>query len=468
MPPRGQLITIAPLEWWKNLAPNRKIQSWHRLAWADAIICAARKKGAIDPEHKKMYGLGAMTSTYGEIMYNVGDHLLVENKESGLMLDRRPLRLEGENEEEIYLPGPAVNLKDHPKAGLWAREFAEAVMGYRWETKEDGQAFLGWCVTSLVGGALPVRPMLWILGNAGSGKSFVLSNMLNPLMGALLSDTASASEAGLAAVSEYSSLPCYLDEFEPDKRNEDRMRSIMDLMRLAFSGGAARLRGTATGGIVIKRPRFSLLTSSINKPVLDTASESRIVYTHVSRFGVKDWPAVRDGIAKSLTKTRAIAIRTYIIRHTAIIARRAKEIEAQLDGQGIDARTAQIKASLTAGYNLLSGKELSAGKIEARQEDDLGPLEILMSAMLRIDGKTEITLAECLRAAYFNGAGHFYPPGEENAMKMAEIASRYGMEFRSEDELWVGRNVPTLRNLLRNSPRARTSTWMSTSCACQG
>ncbi len=447
----GQLIHLAPLEFWRSLAPNGQLTSRIKAMWADKIIRAAELKGAITTGNMKLYELGAAITEHGEVVYNVGDQLMTEDAR-GLLTITRPLLFSGQG-REIYLPGPKIRMLDHPDAAKWAGEMASAVLRYRWESAEDARSFLGWIVASITGGALGFRPMIWMLGGAGTGKTFLLDEVLKKLMGTLLTDVGSGSEAGLAAMSGNASLPFYIDEFEPEKAKEAAITQILSLMRIASSGGQARVRSTASGGKIIRRPRFSLLVSSINMPNLDSASQSRIVTIKLSETPVADWPDVRDSIYGSLTNERALAIRTYIIRNTARVVRKAKQLEDKMIERNIDTRTAKTRAALAAGYSLLSGKETEVAMKKREEANNLAPLMAMMSKMIKVDHRERV-LAECLYSAYYTEDGRWIGIGaaagdEQKALQ--KICWQHGFGFIEENKLYIALNYYNTRRLLQQT-----------------
>ncbi len=441
----GQLIYLAPLEFWRARAPNRVLTQKVRTVWADKIIRAAQAKGAISTNNMKQYERGAAITEDKEIVYNVGDELLLED-DKGLMTVTRPLLFSGQG-REIYRPGPKIRMEDHLDARKWAGEMASAVLRYRWESEEDACSFLGWIVTSLTGGALGFRPMIWMIGGAGSGKTFLLDEVLKKLMGTLLTDVGSGSEAGLAAMSGNASLPFYIDEFEPEKAKETTINQILSLMRIASSGGQARVRGTASGGKIIRRPRFSLLVSSINKSELDSASQSRIVTIKLSETPVANWPNVRDSIYGSLTNERALAIRTYIIRNTAHVVRKAKQLEDKMIERNIDSRTAKTRAALAAGYSLLSGKETEVAMKKREEANNLAPLMAMMSKMIKVDHRERV-LAECLHSAYYKEDGQWTTFKNDDQKNLRKICWQYGFGFIGEDKLHIALNYTNTKRLL--------------------
>ena len=441
----GQLIHLAPLEFWQSLAPNGKMSQPVRSAWANMVVRAAEEKGAISVDSMQMYETGAAVTEEGKIVYNAGDCLLTEG-DDGLLTQRKPLLVSGQG-REIYLPGPSVKLQDSVHAAQLADEMAGAVLRYRWEKPDDGKAFLGWIVTSLVGGALKFRPMIWMIGDAGTGKTFLLEEILKKLMGTMLTDVGSGSEASLANRSGCSSLPFFIDEFEPEKHKENTIAQILSLMRVASSGGTQRIRANSSGGVITLRPRFSLLVSSINKPNLDAASESRVVTIKLSETPVADWPSVRDGIYDALINEKALAIRTYIIRNTARVIQKAKIIEDKMIATRTDTRTAKIRAALSAGYWLLSGKESKVAMQRRKETDNLAPLMAMMSHFIRVDNK-EMTFAECLQKAYFTEDGIWSDGTSDEQKNLRQDCQRYGFKFDREDGLLMALNYDNTRQLL--------------------
>lgn len=444
----GQLLYLAPLDFWRSRAPNRELTQKVKDTWANSIIRVAKNKGAISTNNMKMYELGGAITEEGDVVYNVGDRLLTEDNK-GLLTGTKLLLFSGQG-REIYLPGPKIRLLDHPDAAKWAGDMAAAVLRYRWESSEDAKSFLGWIVTSLIGGALAFRPMVWMIGDAGTGKTFLLDEVLKKLMGTLLTDVGSGSEAGVAAMSGNASLPFYIDEFEPDKTKEHVISQILQLMRIASGGGQGRVRGTAAGGVKIRRPRFSLLVSSINKPELDSASKSRVVTIKLSKTPVPNWPDVRDNIYASLTNERALGIRTYIIRNTARVVRKAKKLEDRMIERGMDTRTAKTKAALTAGYWLLSDKETEIALEKRKKADNYAPLIAMMSKMIKVNGNDRV-LAECLYSAYFMKDGQWSDAVSNEQKELQKLCWSYGFGFIEGNKLYIALNYPNTKQLLKHT-----------------
>ena len=446
----GQLIYLAPLSFWRGLAGGKDPSAKHRLVWADQIIRAAENKGEMSTQSTHMWERGAHKRRDGSIVYNVGSHVLSADIHGNLSV-QQPLTTHLDS-GEIFLPGPAIHLTDHDKAYLWAADFYEALLRYRWETLEHGQAFAGWCVTSLIGGALPFRPMLWLTALPGSGKTFLMSHVLQPLFGNLLTDWANATEAGMAVQTQDTALPAVLDEFEPEPGKERRMQDILGLIRVATSGGAARVRGNAKGGYVMSRPRFSLLMASVDRPTLSEANAQRITSIRLSAAGVEDWPGVRDALLKAVEPERAAAIRTHIIRNTAHIANHATEIEDEMIAEGAPTRDAQIRSALSAGVCFLAAEDgFRLGRRAATLSDTFRPFMSLMQGIVRSKHQDDMTLADILDRAYFEDDRTFVLRPSTAQREYQHIALRMGFKFADEETLLCAIDWRAMTDMLRDT-----------------
>ena len=66
-------------------------------------------------------------------------------------------------------------------------------------------------------GALEWRPHLLLTAPAAQGKTWLLKNVLERLMGPMLTSISDATPAAIAKVTQYASLPIAIDEAEPSE-----------------------------------------------------------------------------------------------------------------------------------------------------------------------------------------------------------------------------------------------------------
>ena len=442
----GVLTVIAPLSFWVAQAEGQGFGPSVRRGFGDALLRACEKKGHIDMQTVTGRGAARIGNTF---VYNLGGKILTQDDNGRLTKEISIGQAEG-----LFQPGAPIEVRDDDRAAEYGKALYDAVMRYRWLAEVDGRAFLGWIVTSLVGGALPFRPMVWIVAPAAAGKTYLLDHVLGPVLKPCLLALTDASEAGIAGRMGTDSLPCYLDEFEPRRGQESKFESILTIVRSATSGDGGRLRGSAgNAGTVMHNPRFSMLMSSIHRPPLSTADDSRFFTLRLSPHMVKNWPDVRRGIEAATEADKMIALRTHIIRSMASIIRQANSIEDELQALGgLTTREAQIIAALTAGAGFLSGDYTFVRRRQGVKDDTYAVFATLLSAFVRSPNGGEITLAEVLRKAYWSPAGFFVPDG--HAEDYVATAERYGMKMATETTMYLATEIEAQRQLMRNTEYA--------------
>ena len=327
------LIAIAPLAWWTGVMGDGETLSTNQSRkLGDSLLRAADRLGQVDMT--QVYGRGAVRLPGGQIVYHLGDRLLVGGKERSLDDDA----ITWMAEPRIALAPPAMDAE--------CRSMALAVMGYRWGAPMDGKRLLGWMVSAIVGGALEWRPHIQITAPAGHGKSWLLREVVAALMGPLLQRIADASSAALARMTAHASLPFSFDEAEPSAQ---WVLDLLSLMRISSGGEGQRIRvDMQTGGVQVQAPRFSALLSNVSAPDMSRADASRVVNVSLGEE-VEDWSVVQAAIFAAMTQ--ADGVRSRIIREAAPIVGHAQELahSMQSRGHGLAGGTGKRRRSRLAG-----------------------------------------------------------------------------------------------------------------------
>lgn len=145
---------------------------------------------------------------------------------------------------------------------------------WAWRRPEiDPLLLLGWIGAAFVGGALKWRPLIWLTGNRGTGKS-TLQDVINCIFNNSILSVSDPTPAAIFQKVGFSSLPVALDEMEPETDNK-KVQNIIKLARQACSGGVI-LRGSAEGNASEFKARNCYLFSSILVPALLPQDRSRI------------------------------------------------------------------------------------------------------------------------------------------------------------------------------------------------
>ena len=203
-----------------------------------------------------------------ELIYHAGDAVWIGGQ----------WRQPGEHGRFIY-PG-------RPKIGRPGRKYEEAGEGspgdlvlqglqsWNWERPElDPRLALGWLMTALVGGALTQRPVAYVVGGEGTGKS-TLQGLFRHMMNGALRATSNTTQAGIYQQVKQDSIAVMVDEMEAkaDTRTTDK---IIELARIAYSGDKMSRGGDKGVG-----QQFSIyssfLFSSIALPAMSSADASRM------------------------------------------------------------------------------------------------------------------------------------------------------------------------------------------------
>ena len=269
---------------WKRVgdADEMIVDDWILSRAQETLVEACAVKGLWAP-HLHTRGRGAWALEDGRLLLHCGRALFTSDGQQlspGVPTDEAHIYPAAE-------PIPEPNRQKKPP--MESREAALALLAllesWRWRRSFDARLLLGWIASALVGGALKVRPMIWITGDRGTGKSSITSGddgIMRDLFGDAAIMTNNATAAGLFQKLRYDSLPVVVDEIEA-KRGNQRTQAIIELMRQGFSGGAL-LRGGADHDGVEFRARSAMCFSSILIPPLLPQDQSRLAILALERF----------------------------------------------------------------------------------------------------------------------------------------------------------------------------------------
>jgi hypothetical protein len=274
---------------------------------------------------------------------------------------------------------------------------------------------LGWIGVAFLGASLRVRPVAWIVGDAGTGKS-TLQEALATLAGDWLLSVLEPTPAAIWQTLKHDCLPVAIDEAEAQTDGR-RLGELVKLARLCFSGGKL-IRGGADHEAAEFTLRSAVLFSSIRMPPLLPQDRSRMVVLRLAELPSGTAPP--DLAPARLRSIGARILRRLIDQWPRLLAV-LEQYRIALAAVGHKNRTADVFGTALACADIILNDDAvdsdSAAELAAQLDIDILPeaedsasdqqawLIWLLSSLLPIDGSGgKNTVAEWLRQAVVNDA----------------------------------------------------------------
>lgn len=320
------LISLAPLSWWESSFQSRGGPDWQ--AAINYMFRNSKKQGIYDS--RNLRGCGTWFDD-GRVVQHNGDHLIVDGEHT---------EINDFKTRYIYNASyPIEVLKAEPVSAQEAAALLSLCRKPSWEKPISGTLMAGWCVIAPICGALPWRPHIWLTGASSTGKSYIMNNIIKPLLGSLaLSVQSNTTEAGIRQMLGINAFPVIFDEAEgEDIQARKRLQSIIELMRQASSeGGAPIIKGGQSGHAIEFRVRSCFALSSIGVNISQKADASRITVLSLKRPIAVDRVDLFDELKADLFKlitpefparlrSRTLKLIPVILSNTAIFSRAVAE-----------------------------------------------------------------------------------------------------------------------------------------------
>lgn len=265
---KPNLMRLAPLQCWEAEFPSKSGADW------DAAVNALIQRGQMLPKFdpRRVRGRGCWIDG-DDVVFHAGDRLVVNGSEVEIPFYRSSVRAIYEGALEI-----PVDSREHA-TNAQAAKVIELCEMLSWERPLYGKLLAGWLALAPVCGALGWRPHIWVTGPSGSGKSWTVANIIQPLVGSTAVHVqGNTSEAGIRGQLGSDALPVVFDEAESeDKEGQRRFDKVLELARQSSSEtGAGIVKGTAQGGSITYMIRSCFAFASIGVAAVKKADVSRI------------------------------------------------------------------------------------------------------------------------------------------------------------------------------------------------
>jgi putative DNA primase/helicase len=471
---KPHLLTLAPLQHWADHFPGRNGFDLERAS--DALITAAHRIGLFTSD--RLRGRGAWRDR-GRVIMHTGRHLYVDGKA------RDPADFSGD-----YIYEAAADLGDAapgttdpyrvlpmhealvlPASTPEANRLVQICRRLTWENDLSADLLAGWCIIALLCGVLSWRPHLWITGPAQAGKSTVIKEIIQRVVGifALYMD-GKTTEAGIRQMPGQDARPVIVDEVESeDSAAAQRVQQILDMARVSSSGGTV-VKGSTAGRPVSYTLRACFCFSSINTAVAHYADETRISKLVLRRNEApnadQQYRDLMRDIAAWFTPDYARRLLARSLASLDVLLANAETFKTAAASVLQSRRAADQIGTMLAGLHLCySTRAISVAEAEAwikardwqdhtainATGDETRLLERLATRRIRVPqagGIREVTIGQAIMAV------HGQP--ESYADWAAELGA-HGFKLDGDDVLIANAASP-LKKLLEGTPWA--SEWL--------
>lgn len=482
MPDRGQQIVsltasghsklnmmrLSPLQLWQDAFPDRSGCDWE--AAANALIQRNQNLPKFDP--RRIRGRGCWIDGH-DVVFHAGDRLVVNGSEIDIPLFNSAVRAIYEGALEIPVDSGTVAMNAE------AARIIELCEMLSWERPLYGKLLAGWLAIAPVCGALAWRPHLWVTGPSGSGKSWTVSNIIQPLVGkTAVHVQGTTSEAGIRQALGSDALPVVFDEAESeDRASQLRFDKVLELARQASTEtGAGIVKGTANGGSVTYLIRSCFLFASIGVAAVKKADVSRVTVLPLRKntgpFAQRDFEQIKTLWRETIGQPGYCErIRSRSLRFAKIIRSNAETFSAVAVEFTGDKRSAdQIGTLLAGAFSLTSNREIahdSAREWMASQDwtgfrseevdnDENQCLAHLFAAVIRFELNghgTTMSVSEVLSEIAELPESSVLEGDRNKREELKKVLIRHGMRL-SSGRLYVANRHQLLERVFQDTPWA--------------
>lgn len=264
---RAALPNLAALDDWQA----SKFFNDGRVNWDKAVneyIDTCTQVGIVKPERVRDVGVW-MDS--GRVVANIARHQL--------WVDGDAVRPSAIDSWYIYVSRDGWREVAQPLDTATASTVLSAMGRLAFAHPYHAIALAGWIAVAPLAGALPWRPNIWLSAPSGGGKTWVLDNIVTPLLRAhMFRSNGATTEAGVRQQCNGKAIPIVWDEFEAETiKDAEAKRHLMDLVRSASTGEPLIVKGGQSGASQSFSVPFMFLFASIHARLVAAADANRTV-----------------------------------------------------------------------------------------------------------------------------------------------------------------------------------------------
>lgn len=315
-----------------NIVKESEIVGFKQDDASEALIAECGQAGIFDAQGR-VRGRGAHRGSGRSLIIHYGDRVMFARPSLTGAPQAADWRETGLHDGYVY-PAAAPAPRPHHEAGGVAEieQLLALISTWNWRRGHlDAMLALGWCAQTTLSGALGWRSHLFVTGGAGTGKSSFngKDGLCDRLLGHGAIRTGNATEAAVRQILRAQTIPVIFDEFEPNAFNAHKLAAVIELARVASSGGEVH-RGSSDH----KAAEFVLNScfqfSAILTPAMEPQDRSRFAILELEPLpedarkldleGAK-LPAIGAVLSRRMIDGWARWHDTYLAYHDALMAK---------------------------------------------------------------------------------------------------------------------------------------------------
>jgi hypothetical protein len=384
----GFLIACAPKEFWEGIYPRIVKNTVVGVVWDQAvsdIVNVAFDKGFW--KKKNEVRLGSRIDR-GRPIFHLGNVLFLP----GIGLKK----IEEVDTEYVYtLSTSAISHDfDNPfeENSVEIREYLDITKNLSWEKQTRELSILstvGWVGSAPLCGISIFRSHLWVDGPSFSGKTWVISNLIYPIINAFSINAFGSTEPGIRRSLNSRFVPLIYDEAEAETRgNALRIKQIIGLSRTSSTNKGDMIQAEGDG-VTQFEIASSFCLSSITSQLDQVADKTRFSRATLGKplRGQEFDDRVKSRVDALITEDFCNRMLARIFTQSENFLRANKIFNSMLtDYLNIEQRFSDVYGNLCAGLWILLRDDLPASPIEAVNflRDEIGP-DIIEQMQFRND-----------------------------------------------------------------------------------
>jgi hypothetical protein len=280
-----KLFEIGVRDWWEACftktvytKTGEPIEVFDKESAVEWFRAESVKHGMYDDE--KILGLGAHVD---------GKQIVVNTGRAVVAPDGTVSRYELYNGKNVYCRSKSeIVISAEPWTEEDGQFFVDQIRTFNFNTESAYLAIPGFCALAPFASCLFRRPHIFITGARGLGKTYLLHDIIIPIIGnqTIYADAGKGgiTEAGLRQTAGADCRPMVIDEFEANKKSDLAMvDNILALARTAY-GGEKTIKGSSSQKAISFATKMMFCFAAVNVNISDAATRSRFA---ICRIGGK-------------------------------------------------------------------------------------------------------------------------------------------------------------------------------------